>query len=136
MGNDKIKKVLKSILTPLIIICSVAAISFGIAGIVYTVTKDTYTPLQYCYYVVTYDYAGNVPYSYKEIHSSQENKPAHLYYYDYEITIYDEDKMDVWGCSICFYSALGEKPRYKVDECKWIDCDLAYSVSYGREMVD
>lgn len=136
MANDKTKKVLKSILTPVIIVSLVIAATFGVAGIVYAITKDTYTPLQYCYGEVSCSYGEKFPYSYKEIHSSQEDKPAHLYYYDYEITIYDEDKMDVWGCSICFYSALGEKPRYKVDDCKWVDCDLAYSVSYGKEMVD
>ena len=126
---------MKKVLKPVIIVSLVIAAVFAAAGISYALLKDTNTPLAYCYYVVCYEYGDRLPYSYKEIHSSQKDKPAHLYYYDYEITIYDEDKMDVWGCSICFYSCCGELNRYKVDECKWIDCDLAYSVSYGREML-
>lgn len=107
-------------------------------------SKGYHTPLEYCYYEVCCNYEEyyktcNTPYTYKEIYYAYDldsewyedhNVKA---VYNYEITIYDEEKLDVWFCGIAFNC------KYKVylpSQCVGIDCDWIYSIVYESELTE
>lgn len=123
-------KYAKLIFLPLLILTSCEEIKY-------------HTPLEYCYWEVCSNYESyyktfDAPYSYKEIHATYDldsewyedrNVKA---VYNYEITIYDEEKLDVWFCSIAFncdYRTF--LPKHCVD----IDCDWIYSIPYETTLV-
>lgn len=105
--------------------------------------NKTYTPLEFCYYEVCSDYEEyfqtfDAPYSYKEIYATYdlnsewyENHNVKSVY-NYEITIYAEEKIDVWFCGIAFNSS--GKTKYFANECVGIDCDWIYSIELESEL--
>ena len=104
--------------------------------------EKKYKPLQFCYYEVCSNYEEyfktfDAPYSYKEIYATYDldsewyedrNVKA---VYNYEITIYGEEKLDVWFCGIAFNCSL---MKYTPSQCVGIDCDWVYSVYYESEL--
>ena len=106
-------------------------------------SKEYRTPLEYCYLEVSTNYENyweedfDLPYSYKEIFTNY-NLDSEWYsnhnvksVYNYEITIYTQEKIDVWFCGIAFNCKY---QVYLPSQCVEIDCDWIYSIEPESEL--
>lgn len=105
--------------------------------------EKTYTPIEICYaeccYHQKYENEKNIPYSYKEITFKNEGNYKHQW--AYEITLYLDEKIDVWFCWLVTNAdhLLEAKPT-SLSESELvypttdIDCDFIYSITYEVEL--
>ena len=98
--------------------------------------EKTYTPIEICYteccYHQEYENEKDIQYSYKEITFKKVDNYKHQW--AYEITLYLDERADVWICWLGTNTTMGIRNRDYLyeSELKYpntdIDCDFYYSI--------
>lgn len=98
--------------------------------------EKTYTPIEICYqecvYHQEYENEKDIQYSYKEITFKKVDNYKHQW--AYEITLYLDERADIWICWLGTNTTMGIRNRDYLyeSELKYpntdIDCDFYYSI--------
>lgn len=117
----------------------------GAFGIENSHNKDSQSPLGWCVREITkHEGYDGTDYSFTyEIPKLPEGERTEPNAYRYAITMHTDERVGLWLCSIecvCSHALyktlhLGGGMAFQPNEVKSIDCDLAYEIAIGKDIV-